>query len=385
MKIKIIILFFVFGHLGFAQINMTGSESPIVLSNFKFQHPMTVTSAREVAIVKDRIARSIEPQASAFKNLIFAADSLQTFLPDPPDTFNIWKGDPELRDSLWRNCSAAYTSALAYVYTGNAKYAVKAVEVLNTWARKNTVFTGKSRFLQLGAWFTPMLYAADLLYGYDGWKTEDRIVFKKWWKQQCLVNTLEVMRTKLNNWADAGVIGCMAAAVVFEDQELFEETLNELLSYYKANLSGKAASLGTSWKLANDSKGVYLPLEAVREEGRKGLTYSYLAMTTTVQSLEMARYAGYNFWTAKTPQGADFQGVIEQMFRWSILGEVFPWYANPDNEKSVQRNCYEIANSNCELPGSMKDWLNSNRPVQGAQGDEYVTLNKGDIINEHKK
>jgi hypothetical protein len=177
----------------------------------------------------------------------------------------------------------------------------------------------------------------------------------------------------------------MTAAVVFEDQGLFEETLNELLSYYKANLSGKAASLGTSWKLANDSKGVYLPLEAVREEGRKGLTYSYLAMTTTVQSLEMARYAGYDFWSAKTPQGANFQGVIEQLFKWSILGDAFPWYINPDNEKPVQRNCYEIANNNCKLPFVIKDWLTKNRPVKGSQGDEYVTLNKGDIFNEYQK
>jgi hypothetical protein len=226
-----------------------------------------------------------------------------------------------------------------------------------------------------------MLYSADLLNDYEGWKQEDRFLFKRWWKEQCLVNTIDVMRTKLNNWADAGVVGCMAAAVVFEDRELLEESLNELLSYYKVNSTGKVASFGTSWKLANDSNGVYLPLEAVRELGRKGLTYSYLAMTTTVQSLEMARYAGYDFWTAKTPQGANFQGVIEQLFKWSILGEPFPWYKNPDNDKTVQVNTFEIANSNCILPTSMKDWLNTNRPVLGEQGDEYVTLNKGDIFN----
>lgn len=380
LKLSIILLFICL--VGFSQVEITGNEDLITLAkDFKFQHPMTVTSAKEIAIVKDRIKNGVEPQATAFKKLILAADSLQTFLPNPPDTFYISKGDPELRDSLWRSCSAAYTSALAYTYTGNEKYAIKAVEVLNTWARKNTAFTGKSIYLQLGAWFTPMLYSADLLNDYEGWKQEDRFLFKRWWKEQCLVNTIDVMRTKLNNWADAGVVGCMTAAVVFEDQELLEESLNELLSYYKANSTGKVASFGTSWKLANDSNGVYLPLEAVRELGRKGLTYSYLAMTTTVQSLEMARYAGYDFWTAKTPQGANFQGVIEQLFKWSILGEPFPWYKNPDNDKTVQVNTFEIANSNCILPTSMKDWLNTNRPVLGEQGDEYVTLNKGDIFN----
>ena len=33
----------------------------------------------------------------------------------------------------------------------------------------------------------------------------------------------------------------------------------------------------------------------------------------------------------------------------------------------------------------IKDWLTKNRPVKGSQGDEYVTLNKGDIFKEFKK
>ncbi len=382
MKLLLSAMFVIICQLGLCQMKITGKEDHIALPvDFKFYHPCTVTSAKEIAVVKDRIKIDVEPQATAFKKLLLAADSLQDFLPNMPDTFYIDKGSPENRDSLWRSASAAYTSALAYTYSGNVKYAQTAVRVLNAWANKGTVFTGKSRFLQLGAWFTPMLYSADLLNDYNGWKVTDRLQFKKWWKEQCLVNTIYVMRTKLNNWADAGVIGCMAAAMVFEDQSLFEETLNELLSYYKENTTGKADSMGISWKLAKNSRGVYLPLEAVREQGRKGLTYSHLAMTTTSQSLEMARYAGFDFWSANTPQGANFQGVIEQLFKWSILGEDYPWYSNPDNEKSVQKNCFEIANNNCRLPNSMKDWLKKNRPVLGAQGDEYVTLNKGDIFN----
>jgi hypothetical protein len=387
MKHIVIIFFLLIFQFGFSQIKLTGNEDTIVLNNFKFRHPMTVTSPEEISIVKDRIVKGIEPQASAFKALILAANSQLYFIPNPPDTMNIISGKDsgddkntlEMRVPLWNNCSAAYTSALAYTYTGEPKYAQKAIEVLNAWARKGTIFSGNGRYLQIGAWFTPMLYAADLLYYYDGWSVEDRAVFKKWWTEQCLVNTFEIMVNKLNNFKDAGILGTMAASIVFEDEKLLEKSLNELLLTFQVN--PLADSKYRSWKMKKDSNGVYLTLEVDRNLGRSGLTYTLLSMTTTVQNMEMARYAGYDFWTAKTPQGANYQGVIEQCFKWSVAGETFPWYTNPDNDKTLQVNSYELANSNCSMPTSMNEWLNINRPVQGSQGDEYVTLNKGNIFN----
>jgi hypothetical protein len=389
MKFSLLILLLISYHPGFSQVKVAGNEDHITLiGDFKFQHPMTVTSAREIAIVKERIAKGFEPQATAYKKLLEAAEGQLSFIPDPPDSMYVMGGYEKNsnlavnRAWLWRNCNAAYTLTLAYTYTGNIKYADKAIEVLNVWAQKGTVFTGQDRGLQLGSYFSPMLYAADLLHFYGGWKSEDRDHFKKWWVENCLVHTRDVMLTRFNNWKDAGILGSMAAAVVFEDQPLLEESLNELLSYFKENIAEKVSKYGTSWKMACDERGNYLTTEVTRNNGRSGLTYTYYSLTTGVQCLEIARYAGYNFWSAKTTQGASFQKVIEQLFNWSHEGQNFPWNPSPDNKKANQFNSFEIANNNCQLPESIKMWLSKNRPVAGAQGDEYVTLNKGDISNE---
>ena len=384
MKIKLIIIFILVGHLVFSQINLTGSESSIILSNFKFKHPMTVTSVEEVAIVKARIAKGTEPQATAYKALIAAANSQQYFIPNAPVTMQIDSGYTngnlqQMRTWLGNESSAAYTSALAFTYSGDTKYASKAIQVMNAWASKRTTFTGGGRFLQLGAWFTPMLYAADLLNNYDGWNATDKAAFKKWWREQVLVHTHEALYKYVNNQKDAGMIGIMTAAIVLEDSGLLQECLNEFLSYFKTNASVTAHP--KQWKIYNDYRGIFLTEEVDRNLGRSGLTYTYLAMTCAVQNMEMARYAGYNFWSAKTINGGNFQGVIEQLFKWSILGETYPWYANPDNDKTDQRNSYEIANSNCKLSNTITQWLSTKRPVIGAQGDEYATLNKGDIFN----
>jgi len=226
---------------------------PVPLDAFTFQHPMTVINRAELDEVKRRIAAHIEPQATAFAKLIADADAALAFHPDPPDKMNIMGGyepntnqDTVIRPWLWRNCHAAYATALAYAYTGDTRYAEKAVEVLNTWAKKGTSFVGGDRGLQLGSWFSPMLYAADLLHDYAAWKPADRKRFNTWWRRMCLPYTLETMHSHSNNWKDAGVLGVMAAAVVLEDKPLLSRTAPTTTSKKKAHGSSTRASAAPS-------------------------------------------------------------------------------------------------------------------------------------------
>lgn len=365
--------------------DMQGGET-VELGRLRFAHPMTVTTAGEIKEVKKRIAKGTEPQASAYRELIAAADRALAFVPDPPDTMLVMGGYEAgsnlsaVRAQMWRNCSAAYTCALAYAYCGDSRYADQAVNILNAWARKGTVFTGKDRGLQLGSFFLPMLYAADLSLGYRGWTAADRERFRTWWTGNCLPYTDEVMTERYNNWKDAGLLGTMCAAVVFEDAALLERGLNELSSYFRARNDRNGKPLPADWKIRKDERGVYLPHEVVRNDGRSGLTYTAYATTTMVQCMEIARYAGFNFWTARTPQGASVQDVIEQYYRWMIEGDPFPWNPAPTRyDPGTRYNIFEIANNHCRLQPQIVRWLETVRPVPGAQGDEYATLNKGGL------
>ncbi len=163
----------------------------IDVSGVQFVHPMTVVNPAELAFVKQRISQGAQPQ------------------------------------------TAAYATALAYLYNGNPVYAEKAREVLNAWADKDTRFSGADSGLQLGSYFNPMLYAADILMNYDGWTAEERAKFESWWRLRVLENgeVIETMRVKDNNWKDAGILGVITAAVVFEDRALLEEALIQQISY----------------------------------------------------------------------------------------------------------------------------------------------------------
>lgn len=347
--------------------------TPVDLNRIFFSHPMTVINRDELSVVKELIAKNINPQAIAFQNLIADADEALQFIPDPPANMNIMSSYElgnnlqEMRAWLWKNCHAAYCSALAYVYSGKIDYADKSIEILNAWARKATVFYGAECGLQLGSYFTPMLYAADLLSDYPGWNEWDQTAFKEWWRKNCLVHTREVMYSRDNDWKDAGILGVLAGAVVLEDPTLFYEALVELASY----------SYG-DWKLKRSNNTVYLPREVHRNSGRNGITYTNYAFTCLVQALEIARYAGFNFWNLKTTGGATLKEAIESLFKWDVLGEPFPWNSNP-SRRINRKNTYEIANNHFQLIPEIHSWLKANRPVNGIQGDEYVTLNKGDI------
>jgi cell pole-organizing protein PopZ len=358
---------------------------PVPLDGFSFSHPMTVIDRTELAEVKRRIAAHIEPQATAFAKLIQDADAAQSFHPDPPDTMDVMGGyekntnqDTLIRPWLWRNCHAAYASALAYAYTGKSSYADKAVEVLNAWATKETKFVGGDRGLQLGSWFSPMLYAADLLHDYDGWKPADRRRFNSWWRSNCLPYTIEKMHEHSNNWKDACILGVMSASVVLEDKSLMSDALAELQSYF-SDRSDSHVTFKGAWKIQKDARGTFLPDEVIRNKGMSGINYTAYSLTTMVEALDIARYTGHDFWHCQTPEGANLQDSIERYFRWDILKQPFPWNPNP-LYTTARKNVYELANDRFHLMPEIREWLEKNRPVNGAQGDEYATLNKGDMF-----
>ena len=334
-----------------------------------FQHPMTVFNSDELHIAKKRILESVLPQSEAYPQMIQEANQALTleYVPNPPATLDI--PDASVRPLLWDNSQSAYACALAYRYTGDTRYANRVVEILNGWALKGTTFTGKDAGLQLGSYFSGMVYAADLLHDYYGWKHNDRNRFLNWWREDVLAHTLRVMRTRTNNWLDAGLLGVFASAVVLEDEELFREALETLTRYYEG-----------TWKMVKDGNGVYLPEEVVREEGKSGLTYTAYSLTTWVQALEIARYGGFNLWYQKTETGAGMQELLQQTFRWEIEKDPFPWNSSP-NITRQRKNYYEIGNNHFNLSDKIKEYLRQTRPVNGEQGDRFATLNKGNIAS----
>jgi hypothetical protein len=96
---------------------------------------MTVIDAREVKIVKERIARGVEPQASAFQRLLRDADAAQSLVPSPPASTR--------RRGTWYNksCICHATSPGCPIAKGQPDLLIvepRLVEVSETWERPPT-------------------------------------------------------------------------------------------------------------------------------------------------------------------------------------------------------------------------------------------------------
>ena len=363
------------------------NEYNITLDDFHFTHPLTVINQNDLSRVKQRIQENIEPQVSAFQDLLIEAELQLDFEPDAPLEMNIMGGYEsnsnliEMRAWLWRNGHAAYTCALAYAYTDESKYAEKARNIIMDWANTYTTFTGLDRGLQLGSWFSQMLYAADLIWNYAAFTPDDKAQLGKWIRNKWLDEgaVLNVMRTRDDNWKDAGILGVMTASVILEDSLLLKEALIQLESYFFTRTDSYVEYPGPGWKIKKDQKGVYLPREVIRNEGSSGITYTAYALTTMVQCLEIARYAGFDYWYDSTEEKATIKDVIEQYYAWDIGNENFPWHSSPQ-KMTKRRNCYELANTRFVLDKEMQIWIRDNRPLSGREGDEWSTLNKGATI-----
>jgi hypothetical protein len=356
----------------------------ISMADYEFTHPVTVFNSVQRDTILARIASQKEPQNLTYQQLLGEAESLLAYTPQPPNNMDIMGGyEPgsnleEMREILWSNSYAAYTTALAYSISGNTAYADKAVEILNAWASEGTTFTGADRGLQLGSYFSSMLYAADLLHNYENWLTAERDAFEAWWRSKILESgdVLNVMRTRDNNWKDAGILGVITAGVVFEDTLLVKEAVIQLTSYFYERTDENVDNPGVAWKITHDDLGTYLLREVVRNDGNSGLTYTAYSLTTMVQAMEIARNVGFDLWEKETSQGANMEKLISQYFEWSVLSLPFPWNSNP-NKTTARRNAFEIANNYFDLGETFTTWLSVNRPLNGEQGDAWTTFTKG--------
>ncbi len=105
-------------------------------SHTPFIHPGILVNRAQLELIKARIATGTEPQKSAFDALLKSELADLNYAPNPRATVECGpysKPDLGCKDER-RDATAAYTQALAWVVTGNEKYARNAIRIMNAWA-----------------------------------------------------------------------------------------------------------------------------------------------------------------------------------------------------------------------------------------------------------
>ena len=266
-----------------------------------------------ISEINERVRQGREPWASAYQQLLAAAEQ---GLSQAPLSVQQNGGSPHFRqDSVYipgrdgvrnpeantKNSEAAsllsrtcVDLALAWRFTGETRYADKALDLIHTWCiNRNTymfpfggVFDAWTPGLGFGGdivafiGFHDLFLAGYLLDDYPGWNLDAHAAVKRWVKAMIDPQRPPMFyqgREMYNNWDDARLMYLAKGALMLGDLDL----LSQVFQRWTHTLSLKMTEQG----------------ELHRETMRtRSMHYTLFALNSTVQIAEIARQHGVDLY-----------------------------------------------------------------------------------------
>jgi len=263
--------------------------------------------------IRQRVAwakSGIEPFTSALDQLIADADARLGQTPDPERSLDIRGTEgPFVDDS-----ASAYGLALAYVATGDQRYADKAADFLRAWSTTTTStehtcpLDGDCQTsLIMGRTAPGFVFAAELIAPSGAMTAADRATFDDWLRTVILPAASQ----RDNNWGDAGTFMRMAVSSYLGDAGAFDAAV-------------------ARWRAMMDlvpAEG-YIPEEVRR--GSSGITYTQEALQYKVASAVIAARRGVDLWSYTGTEGGTLKGALDYLARFADPGVRWPWHPSAD-------------------------------------------------------
>ncbi|WP_438449211.1 alginate lyase family protein [Gorillibacterium sp. sgz5001074] len=193
----------------------------------------------------------------------------------------------------------AYTTALAYRWTGRSAYADKAKELLHAWASVNQSIAGHDGPLVSAYLGAGLLQAAGWLQAYPGWTREDQDRFTGWMTRVCLPEWESIPIR--NNWWNWSLYARLALFRLTGDYARFEETAVQLKEHIDSSLSPDGL----------------IPEETMR--GNKAIWYHYFALAPATAAAKLIRdVTGEDLFHWTSPGGKSLKKALDTLFYYAV-------------------------------------------------------------------
>lgn len=227
-------------------------------ANKVFKHPGCMVSQEDFDRAKKHIEAGDEPWTTAFEELkkgrFFLRDNNETrvgslykgylvrgsadkeYYIEELDEYKKWSGNYGIE---YQDGSAAFSKAVYWKLTGDAKFADAVVHILNAWAKECKGIIGDNNaalcVMQSAHNFASI---AELMRDYPGWKAEDQAIFKEWLikvHEDKLVAFLDKHATNASssgsthywsNWDLGHMAALMAIGVYCDRPDLYNKALD---------------------------------------------------------------------------------------------------------------------------------------------------------------
>lgn len=167
-----------------------------------FKHPGVVFDKAQLDFVKSKVGGGEQPWTDAYNKMLSSKYGSTTRTPMPRATVDCGSNtnpDNGCTDER-EDAIAAFTLSLAWYITGTAKYAEKAIEIMNAWAGTIKTHTNLNAPLQTGWAGSSWVKAAEIIrYSEAGWSQSDITKFENMLRTVYLPELI-VGSSKNGNW-----------------------------------------------------------------------------------------------------------------------------------------------------------------------------------------
>ena len=207
-----------------AELESFGSSRPFV-------HPGLLHSAADLQRIKTKVAEGAQPWAEAW--VAFTNNNrwiAQDYTPRPLEIVGRGVGATG-QANISSDCTAAYYNAIAWVVTGEERYAKKSIEIMNAWSYKCKEINGKDAVLCAGIYGYKLMNAAEIIRAtYPGWSRADIAQFKHL-ARDVFYPVIKDFATFANgNWDGAAEAAMISIGVFLDDRAMFDRAARYYLA-----------------------------------------------------------------------------------------------------------------------------------------------------------
>jgi len=220
--------------------------------------------------------------------------------------------------------STLQTLALAYYFSGDARYAARAAEQLRTWfLDPATRMNPHLRFAQLvrgdmrergsgiidTRWFIESVDAAVLLEGSPSWRPEDAEALRRW-----MAEYLRWLRTSPNGRQES-------------------RARNNHGSWYAAQTAALALYVGDTAAVREILRGIPARIgwqitaageQPIENERTRSMHYAYFNIEALSRLAEIGREVGVDLWAAQAPEGGSVRRAMDHVARYVARPSEWP-------------------------------------------------------------
>jgi hypothetical protein len=196
----------------------------------QFVHPGVFLDNAQIDSGKNNLAQSKDTTMRAWQALQRSGLASLDYKPTPREQVECGpfsKPDKGCTDET-NDAKAAYTHALLWVYGGDSRHALKAVEIMNAWSSTlKGGHTNSNAGLQT-AWSAELWpRAAEIVrYTSDVWAPADIARFETMLREQYLPDLDKISSCHVMNWQASGIEARANIAVFLNDRPAFDDALD---------------------------------------------------------------------------------------------------------------------------------------------------------------